>query len=125
MTAREIKAIDAHIGSRIRKRRCEKGLSQADLGSLLGLSYQQMQKYERGANRVSAGQLFDIATALMTPVSWFYEEFDACATKATSCREDSCESMRLLRTYYAFDRKTRRRCLHALRRVGEAALLET
>jgi transcriptional regulator with XRE-family HTH domain len=67
--------IDAHFGERIRKRRTELGLTQEELGTGLRISYQQVQKYETGANRISAGRLFEIATALDIGIVYFFEDF--------------------------------------------------
>jgi len=66
--------IDVHVGQRIRVRRTLLGLSQSMLGDAIGLTFQQVQKYERGANRVSSSRLFDIASTLDVPISYFYEE---------------------------------------------------
>lgn len=68
--------IDIHIGNRIRLRRNLLGLSQEKLASLLGLTFQQVQKYERGMNRVGGSRLWDIAKTLDVSVSFFYEEMD-------------------------------------------------
>ena len=65
--------VDSHVGLRIRMRRKEMGVSQERLAESLGITFQQVQKYERGANRVSASKLWEIATALRTPVSYFYD----------------------------------------------------
>jgi transcriptional regulator with XRE-family HTH domain len=67
--------VDRHLGERIRRRRTELGQTQEELGTSLGISYQQVQKYETGANRISAGRLFEIATALETDVAYFFEGF--------------------------------------------------
>ena len=67
--------VDVHVGSRIRLRRTLLGMSQEKLGDALGLTFQQVQKYERGANRVGASRLYDLARALDVPVSYFFEEF--------------------------------------------------
>jgi len=64
---------DAHIGGRIRLRRTMLGMSQEKLGEALGLTFQQVQKYERGANRVSASRLQGVAEALDVPVGFFYD----------------------------------------------------
>jgi len=64
--------IDAHVGNRLRQRRALLGLSQDKLARSLGLTFQQIQKYERGANRISAGRLYQLATALEVPVGYFY-----------------------------------------------------
>jgi transcriptional regulator with XRE-family HTH domain len=66
-------AIDDHIGARIRERRIMLGLTQQQLAKLIGVTYQQAHKYERGINRVSAGRLLEIARVLGTPIAYFYE----------------------------------------------------
>ncbi len=65
--------VDRHVGVRIRMRRKEIGVSQERLAESLGITFQQVQKYERGANRVSASKLWEIAIALRTPVAYFYD----------------------------------------------------
>ncbi len=65
-------ARDAEIGRRIRALRLERGLSQTELGNLLGVTFQQVQKYEKGANRVAAGRLQRVAEALQVPITFFY-----------------------------------------------------
>ncbi|WP_185913431.1 helix-turn-helix domain-containing protein [Bartonella massiliensis] len=65
---------DISIGKRIRFRRIAMGLSQKELGSFLGVSFQQIQKYEKGINRVGAGRLLEIAQKLQTPMSFFYAD---------------------------------------------------
>lgn len=69
--------IDAHVGKRLRLRRSLVGMSQERLGELLGLTFQQIQKYERGANRIGSGRLYEIGRILGVPVSWFFEEMPA------------------------------------------------
>lgn len=68
--------IDVHVGNRIRLRRTLLGLSQEKLASLLGLTFQQVQKYERGMNRVGASRLWDIGKVLEVPIEFFYEDMD-------------------------------------------------
>ena len=65
--------VDLHVGIRIRMRRKEMSVSQERLAEALGITFQQVQKYERGANRVSASKLWEIAAALKTPVAYFYD----------------------------------------------------
>src|SRR3954468_5429255 len=65
--------VDLHVGARIRMRRKLLGVSQERLADQLGLTFQQVQKYERGANRVSASKLYEIARALQTSVAYFFE----------------------------------------------------
>jgi transcriptional regulator with XRE-family HTH domain len=64
---------DRHVGARIRERRLMLGLSQQQLATMIGVTYQQAHKYERGMNRISAGRLFEIGIVLGVPVAWFFE----------------------------------------------------
>ncbi len=64
---------DRHVGARIRERRVMMGLSQQQLAKMIGVTYQQAHKYERGLNRISAGRLFEIGQVLGVPVAWFFE----------------------------------------------------
>jgi transcriptional regulator with XRE-family HTH domain len=66
--------IDIHVGSRIRLRRTLMGMSQERLGEALGLTFQQVQKYERGVNRVGASRLFDLSRVLDVPISFFFDD---------------------------------------------------
>lgn len=66
--------IDAHVGARIRLRRTLMGMSQERLGESLGLTFQQIQKYERGVNRVGASRLYDLARVLDVPISFFFDD---------------------------------------------------
>jgi transcriptional regulator with XRE-family HTH domain len=84
--------VDLHVGARIRMRRKVLGVSQEKLAEELSLTFQQVQKYERGANRVSASKLYEIARALSSPVSYFFEGLsDPCSTDepAEDLRADS------------------------------------
>ena len=76
-------AIDIHVGRRVRMRRTLLGMSQGKLGDAIGLTFQQVQKYERGANRVSSSRLYDLANVLGVPVSYFFDEMSA-STSARS-----------------------------------------
>jgi len=67
-------AVDVHVGSRVRLRRTLLGLSQEKLGEAIGLIFQQVQKYERGANRIGASRLYDLSLVLDVPVSYFFDE---------------------------------------------------
>jgi transcriptional regulator with XRE-family HTH domain len=66
-------SIDRKLGQRVRSRRLEIGMSQERLAELLGVTFQQVQKYEKGVNRIAASRLYDIASALQQPVSRFFE----------------------------------------------------
>src|SRR5712671_2327965 len=68
--------IDIHVGSRVRLRRNMLGLSQEKLGGAIGLTFQQVQKYERGANRIGASRLHDLSQVLDVPVSFFFDDTD-------------------------------------------------
>lgn len=68
--------VDFHVGRRLRERRMAQSITQADLGGDLGISAQQVQKYENGQNRISASKLFEVARRLGTTVSWFFEGLD-------------------------------------------------
>jgi transcriptional regulator with XRE-family HTH domain len=68
--------VDVHVGKRLKLRRTLMGMSQEKLGELLGVTFQQIQKYERGTNRMGSSRLFAIGRILSTPVSWFFEEME-------------------------------------------------
>ena len=74
--------IDVHVGSRIRLRRTLLGMSQERLGEALGLTFQQVQKYERGVNRVGASRLFDLSRVLDVPISFFFDDMPDNLTNA-------------------------------------------
>ena len=71
--ARSTGAIDDYVGARVRERRIMLGLTQQQLAEMIGVTYQQAHKYERGINRVSAGRLYEIARVLNAPITYFYE----------------------------------------------------
>jgi transcriptional regulator with XRE-family HTH domain len=77
--------IDVHVGRRVRQRRKALGVTQERLAADLGLTFQQVQKYERGANRISASKLYEIAASLSAPVAYF---FDGLADPATAKETD-------------------------------------
>src|SRR2546430_1106590 len=87
---RSTATIDDHVGSRIRERRIMLGLTQQQLAEIIGVTYQQAHKYERGINRVSAGRLFQIARALGVPVGTFFEGIEGPQSKVQSARERMC-----------------------------------
>ena len=64
---------DIHVGRKVREARAAKGMSQEQLGKMLGVSFQQVQKYEKGTNRIGSSRLWDIATSLETPITYFFE----------------------------------------------------
>jgi len=74
MAGKKPNPVDAHVGSRVRLRRMLLGMSQERLGESMGLTFQQVQKYEKGVNRIGASRLFQIAKILDVPVQFFFEE---------------------------------------------------
>jgi len=114
--------IDVHVGTRIRLRRTLLGLSQEKLGDALDLTFQQVQKYERGANRVSASRLFDLARVLDVPVGYFFEDLPEAAANLSPARARGLdmappaiaagpeavlgrrETLTLVRAYYEIER---------------------
>jgi transcriptional regulator with XRE-family HTH domain len=84
--------IDAYVGARLRMRRVMLGMSQSTLGKHLGVTFQQIQKYEKGANRISASRLQQTARVLEVSPSYFFEGAPAQQTNATGLAEDSQQS---------------------------------
>jgi transcriptional regulator with XRE-family HTH domain len=71
--------VDVHVGARMRQRRTLLGMSQEKLGTAVGLTFQQIQKYERGSNRIGSSRLFEFAKVLDVPVSYFFDEMPSNA----------------------------------------------
>lgn len=119
----EAHPVDIHIGQRLRERRMLLGLSQERLGELLGLTFQQVQKYERGANRVSGSRLWEVARALDCPVSFFFDQLDAKAVTAAAAVAGIAEPVILKREMLelarAFSRIDEPGLRHNLRMVVE------
>ncbi len=128
-------SIDVHVGSRVRMRRTLLGLSQEKLGEALGLTFQQVQKYERGANRISASRLFQIGRVLDVPISFFYDEMpdevlrDAQGVMRPGLGEAADpfehdplakrETLELVRAYYRIsDARVRRRIFELVKAVA-------
>lgn len=109
--------IDLHLGKRLRRRRRLLGLTQQQLANAVGIRFQQIQKYECGANRISAARLWQLAEALEIQVSYFYDglaEAQARAEAAGEPREGMMarkETMDLIRAYYQLGERPRRRLL--------------
>jgi transcriptional regulator with XRE-family HTH domain len=82
--------LERHVGQRIRQRRIMLGLTQQQLAKLVGITYQQAHKYERGINRVSAGRLYHIANVLQVDVSYFYEDLNLSEAEGLNERERMC-----------------------------------
>jgi transcriptional regulator with XRE-family HTH domain len=84
--------IDIHVGGRVRLRRMMLGMSQEKLGEALGITFQQIQKYEKGTNRVGASRLQHIATVLKVPVSFFFEDAPGTPDEAAGFAENNSHS---------------------------------
>jgi transcriptional regulator with XRE-family HTH domain len=123
--------IDRHVGLRIRMRRKELGVSQEKLADCIGLTFQQVQKYERAANRVSASKLWEMARALHTSVNYFYEGLGGVGTEAppSNLPKDAVQDFLLtsegLELAAAFPRigapRLRRKLLELVRILGDEA----
>ena len=113
---------DRHVGARIRKRRLMLGLSQQQLAQMIGVTYQQAHKYERGLNRISAGRLYEIAQVLNVPVSWFFEDLsNKPATIELTPRQRMC--LELARNFAAIDNEKHQEALSQMARVLAAQAL--
>lgn len=117
--------IDLHLGRRLRRRRRLLGLTQQQLADQVGIRFQQIQKYECGANRISAARLWQLAEALESPVSYFYDGLDEMAeTGGSSGRGGEMysrkETLDLIQAYYQLDERPRRRLLDLAKSLHEA-----
>ena len=109
-------AADHHVGARIRERRIMLGLSQQQLAQLIGVTYQQAHKYERGLNRISAGRLYEIAQVLGVPVSWFFDGLSrAHAPAEMTQRQRMC--LELARNYAAIENEKHQEALSQMARA--------
>ena len=108
-------AIDDFVGSRIRERRIMLGLTQQQLAEMIGVTYQQAHKYERGINRVSAGRLFEIGRVLGVPVAFFYEGIDGSAPPQVSDRQRMC--LELARNFSSITNERHQEALTQLARA--------
>ncbi len=109
-------AADHHVGARIRERRVMLGLSQQQLAKLIGVTYQQAHKYERGLNRISAGRLFEIVQVLGVPVAWFFEGLTPSSeTPEASPRQRMC--LELARNFALIDNDKHQEALSQMARV--------
>ena len=117
--------VDRHVGLRIRMRRKEIGVSQERLAEALGITFQQVQKYERGANRVSASKLWEIASALKTTVTYFYEGLGDRETPASDARQSfmlSGEGLELMANFPRISEPgVRRKIVELVRAVADEA----
>ncbi len=107
--------VDVLVGKRIRMRRLQKSLSQSDLANALRLTFQQVQKYEKGTNRVSCSRLYEIAHALDVPITYFFEEQEGSLEARAAEQLDARDLKAGMRLVAAFgkveDDNTRRKIL--------------
>ena len=116
--------VDVHVGSAIRKLRRDAGMTQQQLAEMVGIKFQQIQKYETGANRVSASRLWDIADALGVQISFFFEGLEDAQAAAKTTENDLMadkEALELVRSYYAIPEAQRRRLFDLARVLSDAA----
>ncbi len=129
--------VDVHVGARVRIRRTLLGLSQTNLGDAIGLTFQQVQKYERGTNRMGSSRLYDVARILDVPVRYFFEEMPAeVAANSPAQRRRTAkgppdnkfdplvkrETLELVRAYYKIsDTRVRNRLYEMVKALGAAA----
>ncbi|GAB4143279.1 MAG: hypothetical protein Tsb0016_12240 [Sphingomonadales bacterium] len=123
--------IDVHVGARVRLRRTLLGMSQEKLGDALGLTFQQVQKYERGANRIGSSRLFQLSQILDVPVSYFFDEIPETPANAPPGMAEAQaepfetehlarrETLELVRAYYRIaDPTVRKRIFELVKSVG-------
>jgi len=124
--------VDVHVGGRVRLRRTLLGKSQEKLGRALGLTFQQVQKYERGTNRISSSKLFHLSRILDVPISFFFDDMPALGpdampglseTKTTYLELDPLikrETVDLVRAYYKIsDPKVRKRLFELTKAIAK------
>ncbi len=131
MTKKAPNPIDKHVGSRVRMRRMLVGMSQEKLGEALGLTFQQVQKYEKGTNRIGASRLHRIGTVLGVPIEFFYEGAphanagqagfaEAPASTYVSYFLSTAEGVQLMKAFLAIkDAKIRRKLVELITALGE------
>jgi len=124
--------IDVHVGSRVRLRRMMLGMSQEKLGDQLGITFQQIQKYEKGTNRIGASRLQHIATVLNVPVAFFFEDAPGTPEEAAGLGEgkpasyvvdflSSSEGLALNKAFIRIaDPKVRKKVVELVRALAES-----
>ncbi|MDG1707681.1 MAG: helix-turn-helix domain-containing protein [Emcibacteraceae bacterium] len=135
MTKSSPDPVDIHVGARVRLRRTLLGMSQEKLGKALGLTFQQVQKYERGANRIGSSRLFQLSRILDVPVSFFFDEMTTDTTKKADGMAEGNkqvfevdklsrrETLELVRAYYKItDPLVRKKIFEMVKAVGNSAI---
>lgn len=138
--ARQAHPVDVHVGGRVRLRRVFLGYSQEKLANALGLTFQQIQKYERGANRISASKLYELSRILSVPVTYFFEGVESEGETGSSAGQEAGaavagtihssdpdftnqrETLQLISSYYRIpDAKVRAEVLSLLKTLGRSS----
>ncbi len=134
---RGISPIDVHVGARLRQRRTLLGMTQTNLSDAIGVSFQQMQKYEKGTNRISASRLFDLSRILDVPIQFFFDDMPAAVAASSPAQGGgrtkkppryepdpmaTRETLELVRGYYKIrDPQIRKRLFELTKTLGAAA----
>jgi len=122
--------IDVYLGKRLRRRRRLLGLTQQQLAGVVGVRFQQIQKYECGANRISAARLWQLSEALEVPVGYFYDGLSERAEKEAKVEAEGGEmfarkeTLDLVRAYYLLGERPRRRLLDLAKSLNGGEVLE-
>ncbi len=111
----EYETIERHVGFRIRELRVQLGLTQQQLAEMIGVTYQQAHKYERGVNRVSAGRLYEIARVLGVDVGYFFEGLNTSGPPKLSDRQRLC--LELSRNFSNIENERHREAVNQLCRI--------
>lgn len=127
--------VDIHVGARVRLRRTLLGMTQTGLGDAIGLTFQQVQKYERGVNRIGSSRLYDLAHVLDVPVNFFFDDMPAAISSKSSARASARgetgdefdpnivskrETLELVRAYYKIESThVRKRLFDMVKALGK------
>ncbi len=129
--------VDVHVGTRVRLRRTLLGMTQTGLGQAIGLTFQQVQKYERGVNRIGSSRLYDLARVLEVPVNFFFDEMPEAIASGSGATSRGApdgaemfdpdivskrETLELVRAYYKIENpQVRKRLFEMVKALGKSA----
>lgn len=116
--------VDVYVGQRVRQRRWKAGLTQQQLGNMVGIKFQQIQKYETGINRIPASRLWEIASALAVPVAFFFDDLKDHLVRTGEPQGDILnekEAQNLVRFYCSIPETQRRPLLDLARLLSKAS----
>ena len=111
--------VDVHVGRMVRERRVLMGMSQEELGASVGLTFQQIQKYERGTNRISASMLWELSIILRVPVGWFFEGIKG-GGKPKDRLHTKRGTLELVRAFSACSNEARERLLSLINAIADS-----